>query len=377
MSPSPRKTRDPGSSKRRAAALSVGSNTVLVLGKLFVGIWTGSVAVISEAIHSAMDLLAAVIALVAVSLSDRPPDRDHAHGHGKIESLSGAVEALLIFGAVVFIGYEAIEKLIHGGEVRQIYLGAIVMGASAVVNIVVSWHLQRVGRRTDSEALLADAAHLRTDVYTSAGVLVGLLLVHFTGIGWLDPAVALAVGLLIVHEAWVITRRSVQNLLDVSLPAEDLQLVERIIHQSGLTFHALRSRKSGAERRIDLHLDVSPKATAAQIHDTCDQIEEEIRRALPNTQVLIHPEPTMERDSTRTAEWWVRQILDQHAELFVGYADLHIHDCPEGLHISLRLQVDPGATVADLNRIHRHLAEHIEQHVPDAHLYIQPEAAEP
>ena len=166
---------------------------------------TGSVAVISEAVHSAMDLLAAIIAFVAVSLSDRPPDADHPHGHGKIENLSGAVEALLIFGAVVFIGYEAIDKLMHGNEVQADLPRRHRDGRSAAVNTVVSWHLQRVGRQTDSEALLADSAHLRTDVYTSLGVFAGLTAVHFTGITWLDPAAALAVALLIVWEAWQIT----------------------------------------------------------------------------------------------------------------------------------------------------------------------------
>lgn len=362
-------------SKKRAAALSVGSNITLVLGKLFVGIWTNSVAVISEAIHSAMDLLAAIIAFVAVSYSDRPPDQDHSHGHGKIENLSGAIEALLIFGAVVFIGYESIEKLIHGGEVKQVYLGAVVMGASAVVNTVVSWHLQRVGRRYDSEALLADAAHLRTDVYTSLGVLVGLLLVHFTHIGWLDPAVAMAVALLIVYEAWVITRRSVGGLLDRSLPEADLAVVERIIRETGLSYHALRSRKSGAVRKVDLHLDVSPSATAEQIHELCDRIEEQIHRALPGTQVLIHPEPAVELDATRTVLSYVEQILEQHNDLFVSYTELHVHECPDGLHVSLCLQVRPTLTILDLQRINRHLTGHIEQRAPEAKIFIHAEPA--
>jgi cation diffusion facilitator family transporter len=362
--------------KRRAAALSVGSNTMLVVAKLVVGAMTGSVAVVSEAVHSAMDLVAAVIALVAVSLSGRPPDADHPHGHGKIEDLSGAVEALLIFGAVVFIGYEAIDKLLHGGEVKQIYLGAAVMGGSAAVNVFVSWYLQRVGRQTDSAALLADAAHLRTDVYTSAGVVVGLLLVHFTGVAWLDPVTALTVALLIVWEAWQITRRSVGYLLDEGLPEAERQVVERVIRQSGLSFHQLRSRKSGSTRKIDLHLDVSPKATVEQIHTTCDDLEREIVQALPGAQVLIHPEPLLELDGTHTVEWWMARILEQHSDLFRSYSDLHVHEHGEAMHISLRLQVDGDLSVSEVDRLRRHLTEHVTQHVPDAHVYISPEPAE-
>jgi cation diffusion facilitator family transporter len=366
-----------GRSKRLAAALSVGSNTLLVLVKLVIGLLTQSVAVISEAVHSAMDLLAAMIALFAVTYSDRPPDADHSHGHGKMEHLSGAVEALLIFGAVLFIGYEAIERLIEGGQVQQAYLGAIVMGVSTVINIFVSWHLYRVGSRTDSDALLADAAHLRTDVYTSLGVLVGLLLVHFTHLQWLDPAVAMAVALLIIREAWIITRRSVGGLLDQSLPESERQIVQRIIGDEGMSFHELRSRKSGATRKIDLHLDVSPKATAEQIHQICDHLEAKIARQLPGAQVLIHPEPLLELNGTRTIQLWVEQILEHHKTMFFGYSDLHTHETANGVHISLRLQVDPSLTIAEVYRLTDHLADHIKQHVSEAHVYIHPEPAAP
>jgi cation diffusion facilitator family transporter len=282
------------------------------------------------------------------------------------------VEALLIFGAVVFIGYEAIDKLIHGGEVTQIYLGSAVMGASALINTVVSWHLQRVGKRTDSAALLADAAHLRTDVYTSVGVFFGLLLVHFTKLTWLDPAVALAVALLIVREAWQITRRSVGELLDEGLPQAEQEVVARVIREAGLTFHELRSRKSGATWKIDLHLDVSPKSTAEQVHQICDQIESDILKELPRAQVLIHPEPTVALDSTKTVQLWMERILEQHSELFHAYSDLHTHEAPDGYHISLRLQVDPHRTVEEVHRVCRHLEQHVEQHIPDARVYIYP-----
>jgi cation diffusion facilitator family transporter len=279
-------------SKRLAAAVSVGSNTFLVVGKVIVGVITGSVAVMSEAIHSGMDLLAAMIAFVAVSYSDRPADANHPHGHGKIENLSGAIEALLIFGAIIFIGYEAIGKLIHGGKVEHIYLGSIVMGVSVAVNTGVSIYLQRVGKRTESEALLADAAHLRTDVYTSLGICVGLMLVNFTGRQWLDPVSALAVALLIIWEAWVITRRSVGVLLDEALPEEDVAVLREEVAAQGVTFHALRTRKLGSTRTFDLHLDVDPRSTIAAVHAVCDRIKEGVRRRLPGSQVLIHPEPT-------------------------------------------------------------------------------------
>lgn len=360
-----------GRSKRRAAAVSVASNTCLVLGKLVVGVMTSSVAVISEAVHSAMDLLAAVIAFVAVSLSDRPPDLDHPHGHGKIESLSGAIEALLIFCAVVFIGYEAIEKLIHGGAVERIHLGAIVMGGSAVVNTVVSCYLQRVGTRADSEALLADAAHLRTDVYTSLGVFAGLLLVHFTGVQWLDPVTALVVALLIVREAWLITRRSVGNLLDESLPATDRAAVEAAMRDLGVSFHALRSRKSGSARKIDLHLEVPATASAASVHALCDRIEEAIHARLPNAQVLIHPEPAVESGVLRDADTRVNAILAQHRRRLRGYRELRVCNCDGTLHIALRCGVAPTTTAEEIDELSAHLGRHINEQLPGAQVFIQ------
>jgi len=283
-------------SKRRAAGLSVASNTLLVLGKLIVGLITRSVAVISEAIHSSMDLLAAIIALVAVSISDRPPDAGHPHGHGKFEDLSGALEALLIFGAVVFIIYESADKFLRGNVMQRLDLGIAMMGLSGIINIFVSWHLGRVGKRTDSIALLADAAHLRTDVYSSFGVALGLVVVHFTGWHYFDPLTALVVAMLILREAWQITRRSVGDLLDESLPEEERRLVEDVIRGEGMDFHSLRSRKSGAVRNIDLHLEVNPQDTVARVHETCDRLEQKIQQVLPGAHVLIHPEPINKPD---------------------------------------------------------------------------------
>ncbi len=288
-------------SKRRAALLSVFSNTALVAGKLAAGLLTGSVAVLSEAVHSGMDLLAAVIAFAAVIVAGRPPDDDHPHGHGKFEDLSGVVEALLIFGAVVYIGFESVSKLLYGGRVEQLHWGMVAMGVSAAVNTAVSWHLQRVGRRTDSIALLADAAHLRTDVYSSLGVMAGLAAVHFTGLTWFDPLAAMAVGLLIVHEAWCITRRALADLLDQSIPTAERERVEAVLSEAGLPYHNLRSRRAGPVRKIDLHLEVDPQMTVAQAHDICRLLEARIEQALPHAQVLIHTDPAGVRQARGAA----------------------------------------------------------------------------
>jgi divalent metal cation (Fe/Co/Zn/Cd) transporter len=233
-----------------------------------------------------------------------------------------------------------------------------------------------VGRETDSSALLADAAHLRTDVYTSMGVLVGLGLVHFTGVDWLDPASALAVALLIVLEAWRITSRTVGELLDRGLPPEERQKVERVLADEGISFHALRSRKSGPTRKLDLHLDVPPKATAEEVHALCDRLEEGVQRVLPGAQVLIHPEPMRELDRTSPAVEIARELLEGHRELFVAYHDLHAHEEGGQVHISLRLRLEPGTTVEELQALIAHLTGHLRELVPEAELYVHPEAGE-
>ena len=187
--------------KVRIARLSVISNTVLIIMKLAVGLISGSVSIISEAIHSTMDLLAAIIAFFTVRVSDTPPDAKHPYGHGKYENISGVIEAILIFIAAVWIVFEAIKKIIHPGEIESIGFGSLVMFISAIINTLVSRQLYKVARKTNSLALEADALHLKTDVITSLGVGLGLLLIWITGLTYLDPVVAILVALLIFWES--------------------------------------------------------------------------------------------------------------------------------------------------------------------------------
>jgi len=287
--------------KTNVALLSVASNTLLTSSKLIIGFISGSVSIISEGIHSGIDLLAACIAYYSVRESDKPADSRHAYGHGKIENISGTIEALLIFVAVVLIAVEAIRKLTqvisgNGGEVGSVALslGLVVMGCSALINVFVSARLMKVAKKTDSVALEADALHLRTDVYTSAGVFVGLLVIRFTGWHIVDPIIALGVALMITKAAYDLVKKAFFPLIDVSLPEEEKEIIaEAISHHQGefVEFHALRTRKAGAERHVDLHLVVPKHASIAEVHELCDEIEQEINTLLSGTQVLIHTEP--------------------------------------------------------------------------------------
>ncbi|MFQ5826426.1 MAG: cation diffusion facilitator family transporter [Dehalococcoidia bacterium] len=292
------------STKTGAAGLSILSNSILILLKLVVGILMGSVSVIAEAIHSLLDLVAALIAFFGIRVAARPPDEQHPFGHGKVENLSAAAEALLILVAAGFVIREAVDRLITGARVELVEVGMGVMLVSVVVNILVSRRLFRVARATDSVALEADARHLTVDVYTSGGVLLGLLAVRLTGLHILDPIIALGVALIILKAAYDVTRKSFGGLLDEKLPPEEEELVRAAIteHVGELMgFHELRTRKSGSTRYIDLHLVMANEVTLEQAHDMCDHLEEDIKARLPNASVTIHCEPASEEAPPETS----------------------------------------------------------------------------
>lgn len=281
--------------KSRAAQLSILSNSVLIVIKLTVGIMMQSVSVISEAVHSGLDLLAAIIAWFAVRESAKPADEDHPFGHGKIENVAGTIEAVLIFGAALYIIYEAVLKL-HEGTVaiESLGIGAAVMAISAIANYLVSAHLMKVAKQTDSVALEADALHLRTDVYTSAGVLIGLVAIKVTGFAILDPVVAIVVALLIIKAAWDLTRSAFLHILDVSLPESEAKVIHEVLGEfvgRYREYHKVRTRKSGHIRHIDLHLVVPGETTVETGHRLCHEIVDRIGERLPHSHVLVHIEP--------------------------------------------------------------------------------------
>jgi cation diffusion facilitator family transporter len=287
--------------KSAVAALSIASNATLLLGKLTVGLLIGSVSIISEAIHSGVDLIASVIAFVAVRTSAKPADAHHPYGHGKYENLSGAIEALLILGAAAWIIIEAIHKLKNPQPIGHVGIGIVVMLVSSLVNWLISQRLFRIGRQTDSIALQADAWHLRIDVYTSAGVMAGLGLIWLgqrllpgTNLAWIDPVAALGVTVLILKAAWDLTAESVRDLLDASLPEHEEQWIVAHIKSQYPTVsgvHDMRTRKGGSTRFIEFHLIVPAQMSVRQSHDISDEIERDIERQYPVTHVSIHVEP--------------------------------------------------------------------------------------
>ena len=275
------------------ARLSIVSNTLLIIMKLAVGIISGSVSILSEAIHSSMDLIAAVIAFFSVRVSDNPPDSRHPYGHGKIENISGVIESLLIFIAAIWIIVEAVRKLL--GEkivLESIVFGSLVMLISAIVNIFVSRKLYKVARATKSVAIEADALHLKTDVYTSLGVAIGLGLIIVTRINWLDPVIAILVALFIIWEAYHLLIKAFTPLLDTAWNTNEIEELEQKLKGLEVKYHNLRTRVAGNYRFIDIHIQIPEDVTVGSAHKYCDKIENELTSFYENVTVTIHVEPS-------------------------------------------------------------------------------------
>jgi cation diffusion facilitator family transporter len=274
------------------ARLSIISNTCLIIMKLVVGLISGSVSIISEAIHSSMDLMAAIIAFFSVKVSDNPPDSRHPYGHGKVENISGVIEALLIFVAAIWIIVEAIKKIMGEAiELDSIAIGSVIMLISAIVNIIVSRKLYKVARETHSVALEADALHLKTDVYTSFGVAAGLLLIMITGINWLDPVIAILVALFIIRESYLLLKRAFTPLLDEAWENNEIDDLEKTLDELNVNYHELRTRLAGNYRFVDLHIAMPKDLSVESAHQYCDTIEEKLTKKFENLSVTIHVEP--------------------------------------------------------------------------------------
>jgi cation diffusion facilitator family transporter len=290
-------SREHGSApKRRAAALSVASNTTLIILKVIAGIATGSVAILTEAAHSGMDLIASIVALVSVRKADEPADAGHPYGHEKMENMAGAIEGTLILFGAAIITYEALLRLVRGGRVHTIGVGIAVIVVSMVVNIVVSRVIGRRARETGSVALEADALHLSADVASSAAVLLGLVLVAFTHAQWIDPTVALVVAVAVAIAGVRILLRSARSLLDEALPEDELDEIRSTIRELGaergvVGFHKLRARRAGARRYVDVHVQFDAGTSLEAAHKTAHELTNAIRDQLAGADILVHVEP--------------------------------------------------------------------------------------
>jgi len=282
-----------GAQKRSAARWSVTSNGFLMLVKIAAGIASGSVGIFAEVVNSGADLIGSLVAFFSVRVSDEPPDRVHAYGHGKIENLSGAATAVLVLCGGIYVVKDALGALANPAPLRASWVGMGVMALSVVVNVLVSRHLLRVGRAWDSPALEADGHHLRTDIVTSLGVLLGLVMVQVTGQRWWDAAAALVVSALILRVGLTLVLDAVRTLSDTALPLSEEDTLKTVLrrHPAVLGFHKLRTRKSGSHRHVDVHVQIADTHSFVDAHRLTEEIEDQLRQVLPNLHPIIHIEP--------------------------------------------------------------------------------------
>lgn len=282
--------------KQQIAIISVISNSFLTLIKLVSGVLTGSVSLLSEALHSFGDLLASLIAWGSIKESSKPADKEHQFGHGKFEDMAGFIEAILIIVTALFILYVGFEKLITKNSefTFQADIAVYIMIFSVAVNFTVARYLLKKGHQTDSNALLGDGYHLMSDVYSSLAVAIGLLAVKFSGFYILDPVIAIIVAVMILKTGITLIKKTGDSLLDSSLPNEDIKIIENVLENykdSGLSIKTIKTSKSGNIKNIVLVVYLPCSLTLKETHRLCDKIEAKLEAELKNTNVIIHAEP--------------------------------------------------------------------------------------
>lgn len=282
--------------KKLVAGLSITSNVILSVLKIITGILSGSLSIVSEAIHSLSDLLASVLTFFSVMKSSKPADSDHPYGHGKYEDMAGFIEGILIILAALFIIFEATRKIIHGSDFdNESFVGIVVMFLAVVLNIIVSSFLFKVAKESNSISLYADGEHLRTDIYSSLGVLIGLILIKITGHVSVDLVIAILVAVVIFRTGYNISKKAASNLLDHSLPNEDTNEIKKIIKSNSssvkLKKGSLKARQVGPAKDIDMILQFDCDTSICECHKICDEIERQISQLYSGCSISIHSEP--------------------------------------------------------------------------------------
>jgi cation diffusion facilitator family transporter len=278
--------------KRRVAGISVFAAIFITGFKFVIAILTGSLGLLSEALHSGLDLVAAVITYFSVRVSDKPPDKEHNYGHGKIENFSAFVETILLFVTCIWIIYEALNRLITGKTVIEVNAWSyIVIITSVIIDVTRSRALYKVAKKYNSQALEADALHFSTDIWSSSVVLLGLVCAHF-GLYFADPVAALVVALIVFFISYRLGKRSVDVLLDKA-PRDTINMIEQILKNFPeiKSFHDVKVRTAGADTFVKVNIHLQPNLELEKAHEICDKVESEIGKSIPRCEVTVHPEP--------------------------------------------------------------------------------------
>ena len=296
----------------RTACFSVGSAVSLAFAKFAVGVLSGSLGVLSSAVDSLADIFMSAVNLLSIRKSMDPADTDHPYGHGKVETLAIVFEAAVIGAMGVWILREGVHRLIEKRVPESTETGIAVMAVALVSSFFIARRIRKAGEETGSPGLVADSLHFATDVYTNAGILGSLLVYRFTGWAWLDPGVALLVGVYILVAAARLLLESIHDLMDRTLPEETVELVRRIIDEHRpmvIGFHDLRTRRSGSEKHVDFHVVVCREYKLEDAHRVADHLEKEVRLALGNAHVVTHIDPCdIECPGSKHCAWVLSDI---------------------------------------------------------------------
>lgn len=294
----------------RFAWLSIFAAIITISLKATAYFYTGSVGLLSDALESFINLAAAIVALLMIKIAAQPPDEEHLFGHDKAEYFASGLEGALIFIAALSIGYAAIERIIFPQPLENLGFGLVITTIATSVNLAVGIILVRAGKRHHSIVLEADGHHLMTDVWTSAGVILGVVFVALTGWTVLDPLLALLVAANIIWMGFKLIRRSALGLMDTAIAPEVrqsiIEILDRYVEEKGIAYHALRTRQAGARKFVYFHMLVPDEWTVQKGHALSDEIEDEICRAIPNTTVFTHLEPLEDPSSWEDLELFRR-----------------------------------------------------------------------
>ena len=364
--------RQPSATKRSAALSSVLAALAITLLKLLTGVLSGSLGMLSEAAHSGIDLMASGITLLAVRVSDRPADEDHNYGHGKLESLSAAFEAILMVGSCVWIGREAIRRLVHHThlDLRWSVWPFVVLLLSMAVDAVRSRSLHRVAQEHRSDALEADAVHFGTDIWSSAAVLVGLLAafvgerLHLPALEYADPVAALIVAVIILRVTWGLARRTVDSLLDATPPEARAQIRRDLVRdvqavQGVLTVERVRVRRSGSDTFVDLTLGLPRNLTFQRSEQITSAAGDAVRQRLPGADVVIHTVPTVS-----LGESVFDRIRAVAARSNLAIHDVSVQQYDGALHVEQHLEVPETMSLRQAHEIATQLESDMRSEIP-------------
>ncbi|MBD3234775.1 MAG: cation diffusion facilitator family transporter [candidate division Zixibacteria bacterium] len=343
--------------KRRVAASSVLVAAFLTVIEFVVGFLTGSLGILAAAAHSLLDFGAAVVTYFAVTIADKPPDKEHHYGHGKIESFSALIETILLFATCGYIIYEAVRKLISGiYEIDLSIWGYLVMIIAIPVGIGRAVALKRVAKKSHSQALEADALHFLTDVWGSVVVLVGLIFAKF-GFPQADPIAALIVAVLVIYASVNLAKRTFDILTDKAPEGVLTSLIEKVTNVDGvLDVKSMRVRRAGPKTFVDTTVSVDKTLPFDEAHNILDKVEETLDEVIPNSDVVVHPDPGKPPDGDISD--YITEISDRYG---VGALDIKVSHRKKGILVEFDISCDPNLTIHDIHRILHNLESDIRE----------------